>query len=378
MNPDSPIQIRRAYSTASDARTAVGELRHILKPGQTKLILFFCSASYDLPQLAAELRAAFGDIPTIGCTSAGQIGPEGFTKGGISATSLAGDLAVQPYAINLAAADTVVPEISEAIRQTLQTQPEQHPFGLLLVDGLSLKEEQLASLLYRHLPQIPVVGGSAGDDLAFKQTHVYVDGVFRAQTAVFTLFTTRLPFRAIKFTHFRTTDTTLVVTRSDPEKRIVYEINGEPAACVYADLIGAPVAKLDLPTVSRHPFVLEIRGEQYLRSVGCVNADHSLTFYCAIEDGVVLSLGRTMDPVAAAETAFQGLRDELGEPAIVLGCDCVLRRLEFESTGLLDTMGGIMKHNQVVGFSTYGEQFDGLHVNQTFTGIAIGRDYVTP
>jgi hypothetical protein len=38
-------------------------------------------------------------------------------------------------------------------------------------------------------------------------------------------------------------------------------------------------------------------------------------------------------------------------------------------------MGGIMKHNQVFGFSTYGEQYDGLHMNQTFTGIAIGNDY---
>ena len=27
----------------------------------------------------------------------------------------------------------------------------------------------------------------------------------------------------------------------------------------------------------------------------------------------------------------------------------------------------------MVGFSTYGEQFGAMHVNQTFTGIAIGR-----
>jgi hypothetical protein len=26
----------------------------------------------------------------------------------------------------------------------------------------------------------------------------------------------------------------------------------------------------------------------------------------------------------------------------------------------------------VVGFSTYGEQYNGIHVNQTFTGVAIG------
>jgi len=26
----------------------------------------------------------------------------------------------------------------------------------------------------------------------------------------------------------------------------------------------------------------------------------------------------------------------------------------------------------VIGFNTYGEQFNGMHLNQTFTGVAIG------
>ena len=28
--------------------------------------------------------------------------------------------------------------------------------------------------------------------------------------------------------------------------------------------------------------------------------------------------------------------------------------------------------NNVIGFSTFGEQFQAMHVNQTFTGAAIG------
>ena len=31
----------------------------------------------------------------------------------------------------------------------------------------------------------------------------------------------------------------------------------------------------------------------------------------------------------------------------------------------------ILAKNRVVGFSTYGEQFNGMHVNQTMTGVAI-------
>ena len=56
----------------------------------------------------------------------------------------------------------------------------------------------------------------------------------------------------------------------------------------------------------------------------------------------------------------------------MLGCDCILRRLETEREGIKERIGEIFARNNVVGFATYGEQFNSMHVNQTFTGIAIG------
>lgn len=74
------------------------------------------------------------------------------------------------------------------------------------------------------------------------------------------------------------------------------------------------------------------------------------------------------------QAAFAGIRENIGEPAVILGCDCILRRMEMEALGIDDSVGRLMSQNKVVGFSTYGEQFHSLHVNQTFTGVAIGRD----
>jgi hypothetical protein len=372
MNTTPSLHIRRATSAATQEHTAVAEIRHLIAQDQQRLILFFCSVGYDLARLAGELRNAFGETPVIGCTTTGQLGLDGYTSGGISAISLAGDIAAHPFTVDLAAMDSIVPHIADETRRIIAAHPDQRPFGLLLVDGLSLMEEQLASLLYRRMPHVPIVGGSASDDLSLQQTHVYADGEFRTHTAVFTLFRTRLPFRAIRFAHFVPTDTTLVVTHSDQDKRVVHEINGEPAAQVYADLVGVPVEQLGPPTFSIHPLIFEMGGEQYIRAIARANPDQSLTLYCTIENGMVLSLGRAVDPVATARAAFDRLREDIGAPALVIGCDCLLRRLEFEGSGLLDAMGDIMKHNQVFGFSTYGEQFDGLHMNQTFTGLAIG------
>jgi hypothetical protein len=37
----------------------------------------------------------------------------------------------------------------------------------------------------------------------------------------------------------------------------------------------------------------------------------------------------------------------------------------------------IFRNNNTIGFNSYGEQFHGVHVNQTLTGIAIGSASVT-
>jgi hypothetical protein len=80
MKATAPLQIRRAASTATAAHVAVAEIRPLLHQDQTQLILFFCSAAYDLAKLATELRTAFGPIPTIGCTTAGHVGLDGYTR----------------------------------------------------------------------------------------------------------------------------------------------------------------------------------------------------------------------------------------------------------------------------------------------------------
>jgi hypothetical protein len=49
-----------------------------------------------------------------------------------------------------------------------------------------------------------------------------------------------------------------------------------------------------------------------------------------------------------------------------------LRRLEGAQSGLKDQVEKLFQDNNAIGFNSYGEQFNGVHVNQTLTGIAIG------
>ena len=51
----------------------------------------------------------------------------------------------------------------------------------------------------------------------------------------------------------------------------------------------------------------------------------------------------------------------------------ILRRLDADSRQLRQGVAELYRRYSVVGFETYGEQFRAMHLNQTFTGIAIGR-----
>ena len=78
-------------------------------------------------------------------------------------------------------------------------------------------------------------------------------------------------------------------------------------------------------------------------------------------------------PAPNLTALFERLEQRLGAPLLTIGCDCFLRRLEVEERGLGEAASELLRRQQVIGFNTYGEQYNGMHINQTFTGVAIGQ-----
>jgi len=67
----------------------------------------------------------------------------------------------------------------------------------------------------------------------------------------------------------------------------------------------------------------------------------------------------------------------LGGTDVVLGFDCVLRRLDAVNRQAVRGLSELYSEKHVIGFGTYGEQYQSMHLNQTFTGIAFGRQAAT-
>jgi hypothetical protein len=165
----------------------------------------------------------------------------------------------------------------------------------------------------------------------------------------------------------------MVVTACDPDTRIVSELDAEPAWEAFARAVELDPTSLSGFTFAAHPMLVRVGGEYYCRSIQKMNDDGSLSFYCAIDTGVVLTAAKTKDLVANLEETLASLDDELGGLDFVIGFDCVHRRLEAENRQVSRQISDLFRRYHVVGFNTYGEQYNAMHLNHTFSGVAFGR-----
>ncbi|CAD5252950.1 MULTISPECIES: nitric oxide-sensing protein NosP [Halomonadaceae] len=371
--------ILTAASQQANACQAAAELADALQHEHLGFVLFFCSAEYDLAALADALESSFPTTPLSGCTTAGEITPGGYDRGSIVAIGFDRRLfAIETALIDdlehfeLANAQPLVDTLLEQCRQQTIAPINEHSFALTLLDGLSSREEQVLATLDAALGRIPSFGGSAGDDNHLSHTHVYTAGRFYTRAAVVVMINTRLPFEVFSTHHLIPLAHKLVVTEADREQRRVIELNGLPAAQVYAELVGSAPAQLNAGIFARHPLAVRIGGQHYVRSIQRVNSDSSLSFYCAVENGIVLTAMQPTPLLDNLSVMLAGVGARLGAPSMIIGCDCFLRRMELEALQQLDQASQLLRQAGVVGFNTYGEQHHGMHVNQTFTGVAFG------
>jgi hypothetical protein len=368
--------VLRTEITGLNEKESVQQLKETLEHENMGGLIFFCSDNYDLEQLSSEINKAF-DCPMMGCTTAGEIGST-YQEGGLVAASFSSDA----FTFHIKTISDLenfgglrAREIAQQLKEELNfnnSLDKDKMFGFLLIDGLSMMEELTTANLYNELGGVQIVGGSAGDSLKFKKTSVFSDKKFSTGTAAFCLIETKLDFTVFKTQHYTPSDIDMVITKADPKKRIVYEIDGGPAATELAEIVGVKKEELTMEVYSTHPVMLQIGNDWYVRSIQNYHDDDSLSFACAIDAGLPLTVGECQDLIKSLDQQTNELKEQFQDIEITLGCDCIHRRLEIVETGLKDEVESLLQPLNFLGFSTYGEQYDSVHVNQTLTGVVIG------
>jgi hypothetical protein len=382
--------IRTAWTEAASAADAVGDVARAVGDAALSQIVVFFSADYDAEILAGELETRFPGIPVAGCSMSGGIAPAGGLDRGLVAIAFPAER-FRIVSTVLDAIDHLDVERTasavRALRRTLDPSErcrEGDPpaagrrFALSLIDGLANAEETVVSAIAWALDGIPIVGGSAGDDLRFRDAVLLHGGTIHRKAAVLVLVETEFAVEIFKSDNFEPTATKFVVTASDGERRTVHELNAEPAAREYAMAIGLDPEGLSPMSFAAYPLAVKVGGEYFCRSIRRMNEDGSLSFFCAVDEGVVLTLAEPRDIVASTRTELSRLDAALGGVDLIIGFECVLRRLDAESRQVRQGVTDLYRHYNVVGFETFGEQYRAMHLNQTFTGIAIGKSLVVP
>jgi hypothetical protein len=363
------MDIVKGFSVKPHAEDAVKDIKDQFGAFKGRVIVYFASSAFDQETLSRSMRAAFPGAELMGCSTSGEIVSGRMLKNSVVAMGLNGaivedvKLAVMEGIDQKTDVEKAFAGFESHTGRKMQDLDFEKYVGIILVDGLRGAEERIMERI-GDLTNVTFIGGSAGDDLKFKETQVHANGRSYTNAAVLGLIKVKKGFDIIKTQSFKTLGKQLTVTKACAAKRQVLEFNGKPAVKAYAEAVGIPVDQSD-SCFMKHPVGLMVDGEPYVRSPQQVQGE-SMVFYCNVLEGMDLSLLESTDIVKDTAEALKAKQKEAGQIAGLINFHCILRTLELEQKGQGDAYGKLFADLPAIGFSTYGEEYCG-HINQTST-----------
>jgi hypothetical protein len=352
---------------ASEADAGMRAADAALVHDNAKLLIVFCSCSDDLPGLVRQIRSRSGDVPMIGCTTAGEIEQNGPHDGSVVVTALGGD----GFAIGTAAAAGASEDLRDAGARAARCLPslEDRPYRavMLLTDGLASDQEEIVRGAYSVLGAgVPLVGGCAADGLKMTKTFQFHGDRVLTDSVVAAGIASAGPI-GIGVRHgWRAVGEPMLVTGSSPNR--VDSLDGRPALDVFLDRLGVRPGSIrpeELPGLAlMHPFGLSRHsGEEQVRFLSSADfAERSLSCTAQVPQGSLVWLmeGDADAVLEATDAACRASLAALGDvpPLGMLAFDCVARRGVLGDQGIkteIERLASIADGAPLAGFYSYGE-----------------------
>jgi len=364
------MKVKIAFSQKKDIKDIIAELKGQINGFDAKFIQFFASPDIDPNKISKSVHEAFNFVPTIGCSSSGEIISGKMLDKSIVLMAMGSDIigdckieVLEDVSANDMAVDTAFESIGEYFGESLETLDPSKYVGLVLIDGLSGQEETINERI-GDLTNILFIGGSAGDDLKFEQTYIYANGKSYTNAVALAVLKCNTSFDILKTQSFKSLGKQVTVTKADEPTRTVLELNGKPAVQEYATILG--IAEHELPSkFYTNPVGLVFGEDFFVRSPQKIAGDN-IVFYCGIKEGMELDVLDSQNIIDDTKTDLNRKIDSFGHISAILNFNCILRTLEMKEKKQDQAYGQLFKDIPTIGFSTYGESFIG-HMNQTAT-----------
>ena len=369
------MSVKVASGSQNDLQRVIAEVTQ----DDVKVVIYFFSPQLEASQIQSRFTSAFPKAARLGASMIGGWSTAGPVDQGLVAMTLTGE-EVEDVVVAFregakkdptAVARGLVSDVCSRWGDR-QLDPE-HYVGIVLFDGLCLGEKIVQVLSAEKNFVFPIIGGAAADDLAFSRTLVVAGDRISADGAVLAVLKMRLPFFCDHYVHFKPTAKTSIVTQSEPDKRIVWSLDGRDAAERYAQMLGLASAKaIQSSHFSRNPLGVVIGETVYARSPNAVIDGKGLQFYCSIEAGTRVSLLEKGDLLQNTRQGLANTGQYLRKVHGAILFNCVLRYLEMKEDRLIQPFNALFQDIPFIGFNTFGEELF-THHNQTLTALFIGE-----
>jgi hypothetical protein len=355
-----------------------GLLKEIEQP-QIKVVIYFFSVEYERFEPHKALKRAFPQATCVGSSMYGGWSTAGTTEKGIVALSLGAEEVEEVFATlkegvkadPTKSARAAIGELKQKLGYR-SVNPDEY-LGMVLLDGLSQGEVLMQELSLEAGLNLPFIGGAAADEMTLTKTLVGADERLSPDGLAIVVMKMKIPFYYNHYVHLIPEAADMVATKVEAGQRIVWEINGEPAASYYAKLIGlGSIDDLNHQVFAKNALGVVSGNTVYCRSLDGVTEGGGLRFFCYIEAGTTLHLLKPGDIIASARSALQDAEAHLSKLQGAILFNCSFRLLELRELRKVDAFNDIFKHLPFIGFNCFGEELF-THHNQTLTAIFFGR-----
>ncbi|MDR2632169.1 MAG: FIST C-terminal domain-containing protein [Treponema sp.] len=354
-----------------------GLIKEIEQP-QVKAVIYFFSVEYERLEVHRALKRAFPQASCIGASMLGGWCTGGAVEKGLVAMSLSSDEVAEAF---IALQEGVKQDPALAARKLIEdlkrksghrTFDPNSYLGILFFDGLCYGEEIVRRFTFEKGFNLNLVGGAAADEFTFTKTLVSADETCSADGVAVLLMKMNIPFYCNHYVHCIPTATSFVITKADPVKRIVWEIEGQEAATYYAKATGlASPDAITMAHLAQNPLGIVMGDTVYVRSqVGPIEGG-GLQFYCYLDEQTRVHLLRRGDIIAHAQKTLEDVGRYLPNVQGALLFNCAFRYLELQELKKVSDFNRVFEHLSFAGFNTYGEEFV-THHNQTLTAVFFG------
>jgi hypothetical protein len=360
-----------------------------------RVAMLFAGIDHDFAVVLEQINAQWPGITVIGCTTDGEMSSHIlFAEDSLALVLLTGDHFSAVSGVARSVSTDVVGSIRSSVQDAIQRLAGMGANGgaptlcITMPDGLTVSGSAVLDALRAALNDIPIFGGTAGDQWRFKGTKQFHGTEVLEDSVPFLLFGEGVVFSFGVDTGWRPIGREGRVTQVDGH--IVRTIDGRPATEFYREFLG----NADITHLTEYPLAITAEGGRadsyYLRAPGKTDeAAGCIHFLGDVPDGARVHITTTnRDQILdATRNSFQHALDDFpreGEanrkPALALCISCAGRkqilgsRTQEEARIVNELLGSV----PAAGFYGYGEiarlATDGIshYHNETFTTLLLG------